>query len=140
MKLDEKIQTSQFILFAFLTMAGVLATVISFQLNGVKTTISFLQNYSVPLAFLGLLAISVIPIYNETHHRIQKIASQFGFSFIVITLASFMVWTHAHFVNMSAQPPFIQIIYGFASKLWYITGIGIVASAILGVRHISTEE
>lgn len=136
MELEEKIQTSQFIMFAFLSMAGVLGTVLSFQLNGVNPTINFITTYSVPLSFLFLLAVSFIPIYNKTSSRMRKIAGQFGFTFILITLGSFTVWTHSHFITISNMPPAIQLIYSLAGRLWYITGIGVVASGVLGVNYI----
>lgn len=136
---EDKFQVSQFLIFAFVSLLSVLSVVLSYQFNGIQSTNQMIYDNRVVLLFIALLVMAVIPAYNEAHDRFTSILRQGGFSFVLITLASFMIWVHGFYVDQSTLAPTKQLLYTFGARLWFITGIGLVISGALGIDYVADD-
>lgn len=136
---DDKFQVSQFLIFAFVSLFSVLTVVLSYQFNGIEATNQILYENRVILVFLGLLITAIIPVYSEAHDRFSRIMRQGGFSFVLITLGSFIIWVHRFYIDPSNLTATQELIYTFGSRIWYISGIGLVISGALGIDYDAND-
>lgn len=136
---DDKFQVSQFLIFAFVSLFSVLTVVLSYQFNGIEATNQILYENRVILVFLGLLITAIIPVYSEAHDRFSRIMRQGGFSFVLITIGSFIIWVHKFYIDPSNLTATQELIYTFGSRIWYISGIGLVISGALGIDYDAND-